>query len=120
MKKIFSLFLLLSCILVSSCQKDSNDSLVGTWYETYPDSNEKMILGADGSYWWDYIDNNSGQYRKGMYIYDKDLNLLYVDVMAISGHNGAYSQTYRVETLTSTNLTLVDIGGGSISKWEKR
>ena len=75
-----------------------------------------MTLGKDGSY------NNTwsdGQYRKGYYVYSPKSQTLYVDIEGIPGNNGAYSRTYIIEKLTSSELILFNTNEASLECWHR-
>lgn len=110
------LFIILCGIMIatlySACGSDDdssdNASIVGTW----GDGSKTVIFGSDGSY--NLTDNSVPsitQYRKGTYSYNTSQNLLTINVQAVTGQNGAYQQTYIVQTLTSTTLVLLYIDG---------
>ena len=112
---IFSLFVcsLVSCFALASCSNDDGDepgggsnSIVGTWV----DGNIVLTLGKDGSYRED-INDSFGQYRIGSYSYNPRTSLMVVDIKAIEGNNGAYQDTFIVQTLTSTTLVLIYADG---------
>lgn len=107
MKKILTIILCTMFIGIAfSCDDSSDDSegIAGTWV----DGSQIMTLGKDGSYRYD---GDLGQYRLGKYSYNADQKLMTVNVKAIEGMNGAYQQTYIVQTLTSTTLVLLYTDG---------
>ena len=113
MKKVlrFSLAFLFVVMILTSCKKDSSSAsstnlIVGTW----KDGDTTMKLGSDGSYLRYYGSSPYGsesQYRKGTYSYSASSNLIVVNVVAVPNHNGAYQDTYIVQTLTSSTLVLL-------------
>ena len=122
MKKILLcvLMAIMGCCLLSSCEKEGSSAeskLVGKWY-TDINSNicATMTLGKDGSY------NNTwsdGQYRKGYYVYSPKSKTLYVNIEAIPHNNGAYSTTYIIEKLTSSELILFNTNEASLEYWHR-
>ncbi len=117
--KIKNYWMILAIALISLCtiscgsdddnNKENNGiSIVGTWV----DGSTTIVFGSDGSY---NLTNTSvpsiPQYRKGNYSYNASQNLLTINVQAVTGQNGAYQQTYIVQTLTSTTLVLLYIDG---------
>lgn len=112
---------ILGCCLFSSCEKEGSwaeSKLVGKWYTEYRNSNSygTMTLGKDGSYNYTH---SSGQYRKGYYIYSPKSKTLYVDIEAIPHNNGAYSRTYIIEKLTSSELVLFNTNEASLEYWHR-
>jgi len=103
------LMMALLCVGFISCDDDDDDtvrgsSIVGTWV----DGSTTMVLGSDGSYnLTDTSIPNIPQYRRGTYSYNKAQKLLTVNVVAVAGQNGAYKDTYIVQTLTSSTLVLL-------------
>lgn len=109
-----SLFVILAVVMMSACfiscgDDDSDDgkiSIVGTWV----DGIKTMKLGSDGSY-YSTINTSIPQYRKGSYSYNSSQGLMTVNVEAVKGQNGAYQDTYIVQTLTETTLVLLYTDG---------
>lgn len=98
----------------TSCGDDDelkgNASIAGNWVS----GNETLQLGSSGSYYSYYGSNPTGsdsQYRKGTYSYNPSQNLLVINIAAVANHNGAYTQTYIVQTLTKTTLVLLYTDG---------
>lgn len=100
-----------------------NSGLVGTWVQEYGSGQtETVTFGRDGSYICInytpgmYINNKwysaSTQTRKGSYSYNEATKLLVVNIVAVSGSNGAYTRTYLVHTLDATTLVLIDSSYG--------
>lgn len=111
---LFIAFIALTSLCTVSCgsdddSKEKNDvSIVGTWV----DGSTTIVFGSDGSYNLTDISVPSiTQYRKGKYSYNASQNLLTINVQAVTGQNGAYQQTYIVQTLTSTTLVLLYTDG---------
>lgn len=113
--KILSMMLVAMVLpLMVACGDDDNGginnkvTIVGTWV----DGSTTMTLGSDNSY---YLVNASvpgiTQYRKGTYSYNANQGIMTVSVVAVEGQNGAYQQTYIVQTLTSTSLVLLYLDG---------
>lgn len=97
---------MLSAGIVSCSKNDDEDNLiVGTWV----DGSKTLTLGSDGSYYSSV--STPPQSRKGTYSYNPDQKLLTVNVVAVAGQNGAYKQTYIVQTLTSSTLVLLYTDG---------
>ena len=97
-------------IIFNACNKDDSDdnsiSIVGKWV----DGHKIMELGKSGSY-YSYYDNDN-QKREGTYSYNANQSLLIVNIPASSKNgNGAYKQTYIVQTLTKTTLVLLYTDG---------
>lgn len=116
MKNVKLLFVFISMIMcVFACgsdnddtPKDNNSGIVGTW----EDGSTSVTFGSDGSY--NLVDTsvpNIPQYRKGTYSYNETQKLLVVNVVAVQGQNGAYQQTFIVQTLTATTLVLLYTDG---------
>ena len=120
MKKILLcvLMAIMGCCIFTSCEKEGSwteSKLVGKWYGNF-DSHQTMTLGKDGSYNCTYSD---GQYRKGYYVYSPKSKTLYVNIEAIPHNNGAYSTTYIIEKLTSSELVLFDTSDASLEYWRR-
>jgi len=116
--EIKSLFIILCGIVIvtlySACGSDddshdnNNISIVGTWVN----GTTTVVFGNDGSYNLTDISVPSvTQYRKGSYSYNAGQSLLTINVQAVAGQNGAYQQSYIVQTLTSTTLVLLYTDG---------
>ena len=112
MKRFITLFislLVLGAILFSTVgcsEENSSDSIVGVW----KNGDITMTLGKDGSYLSEYR-GNYPQVRKGTYSYNPTQKLMVIHVMAVAGSNGAYSDTFIVQTLTETTLVLLYTDG---------
>lgn len=113
MKQLFNYFsiVMLLCIGITfiSCEEEvGNDTnlIAGTWIE----GTTTMILDKDGSY-LKYIGNepygSDSQYRKGSYSYDETTRMMVINVVAVPNHNGAYQNTYIVQTLSKNTLVLL-------------
>lgn len=108
-KKLIVLSIILALVLsLSSCSKEENSLIVGTWV----DGSTTMVLGSDGSY---NLTNTSipglPQYRRGTYSYNPSQQLLSINVVAIEGENSAYQNVFIVQTLTESTLVLLYTDG---------
>lgn len=112
-KKLWNCILMLlltfsSVMFVVSCGDDNDQesqvTLTGTWR-----MNDRILEIGSGNSWHTYFDNTSygPQHRYGTYSYDKTTQTIIVSIREVSGNNGAYTQTYFVQSLTSSTLALV-------------
>lgn len=106
-------------IVTTSCDKDEEiektSTLIGTW-----EANDRFLeLGS--SSWHSYLKNEYGgpQHRRGTYTYIKSSRTIIVSIPAVSGNNGAYTQSFFVQTLNSTSLSLMDLDSGSAYLFKK-
>ena len=119
-KNLFRLMALMMVAMLTigftSCSKDDDDdnsaSIVGTWVDAqdYVWGTKTMILGSNGSYSSTTKDSYGTQYRNGTYSYNPTQGTMVINVKA-GAYNGAYQQTYIVQTLTAKNLVLMDTDG---------
>lgn len=108
-KKLIVLSIILALVLsLSSCSKEENSLIVGTWV----DGSTTMVLGSDGSYnLTDTSIPGLPQYRRGTYSYNPSQQLLSINVVAIEGENSAYQNVFIVQTLTESTLVLLYTDG---------
>lgn len=108
MKKFLFCFTVLAILFVATgCSDDSeSDSIVGVW----KNGDTTMTLGKDGSYLSEY-NGSYPQVRRGSYTYNPDQKLIVINVIAVAGSNGAYTETLIVQTLTSNTLVLLYTDG---------
>lgn len=108
-KKLIVLSIILALVLsLSSCSKEDNSLIVGTWV----DGSTTMVLGSDGSYnLTDTSIPGLPQYRRGTYSYNPSQQLLSINVVAIEGENSAYQNVFIVQTLTESTLVLLYTDG---------
>lgn len=115
MKELLKLFvMLLMFTSFTACGSDDDDdapssgrsSIVGTWES----SGRSLTFGRDGSYSATTYGTFT-QYRKGTYSYNSSQSLLVINVSAVAGENGAYRETFIVQTLNSTTLVLLYTDG---------
>ena len=92
----------------SDDDNSSGSSIVGTWV----DDTRTIVFGSDGSYnMTDKSFPSITQYRRGTYSYNPNQNLLVINVVAVAGQNGAYQDTYIVQTLNASTLVLLSTDG---------
>lgn len=109
MKTLRFIGMLLCAVLLSvstsSCgDDDEKDGIVGVWV----DGSDTLKLGSDGSY---KKSSTDGQYRVGEYSYNASQKILSVSIKAVPGLNGAYKQTFIVQTLSASTLVLLYTDG---------
>lgn len=86
----------------------SGSSVVGTWVS----GTTTIVFGSDGSFnLTDTSIPRLTQYRRGTYSYNPNQNLLVINVVAVAGQNGAYKDTYIVQTLNASTLVLLSTDG---------
>lgn len=108
-KKLIVLSIILALVLsLSSCSKEENSLIVGTWV----DGSTTMVLGSDGSYnLTDTSIPGLPQYRRGTYSYNSSQQLLSINIVAVEGENNAYQNVFIVQTLTESTLVLLYTDG---------
>lgn len=101
MKKIF-LFLLFSALLITSCSKNNSSSpIVGKW--TGNDQKRVLELRADGTFVYSYLGSGSFlREGRGTYGYNP------IQQTLSTSYSNGMSYLYIVQTLTSTQLVLLD------------
>lgn len=105
---------LIACLM--SCSDDPDSSIVGKW----GNATETVTFSKNGDYRYENTSGGFYQYRKGSYTYNKKQNLLVVNIDAVSGNNGAYTDKYLVQTLTSSTLVLINMDSGSTYYYTKK
>lgn len=117
-KKLIVLSIILALVLsLSSCSKEDNSLIVGTWV----DGSTTMVLGSDGSYnLTDTSIPGLPQYRRGTYSYNPSQQLLSINVVAIEGENSAYQNVFIVQTLTESTLVLLYTDGNVEGYYTRR
>lgn len=104
-----------SALFFSSCDDEfSASKLEGTWEDN------RSVLQIGESSWYTYYKNDSRQYRKGTYSYDKSSRTIFVSIQAVPGNNSAYTEKFFVQTLNSTTLSLMDMDSGSTYIYKKK
>ena len=107
-------FCLFACLM--SCSDDPDSNIVGKW----GNATETVTFSKNGDYRYENTSGGFYQYRKGRYTYNKKQNLLVVNIDAVAGNNGAYTDTYLVQTLNSSSLVLIDVETGSTYYYTKK
>ena len=91
-----------------------NSGLVGTWERSYGSGQtDILVFGRDASYQRNFHNGLYIETRKGSYSYNDATKILVINIKAVTGSNGAYTQTYIVHTLDVTKLVLIDTDGES-------
>lgn len=116
MKTLKCIILFSLSLILFSCNEPDSKQIVGTWVSSYG----TLELSKNGDYYWSYSYGGIYQYRRGHYSYNSSQKLLTVDIDAVAGNNYAYTTTYLVQTLNSTNLVLVDIETGDTTYYTRQ
>ena len=111
----FLVLFIVGFVSLSSCEDEfSASKLEGTWEDN------TRVLQIGESSWYTYLKNDSRQYRRGTYTYDKSSRTIFVSIQAVQGNNNAYTEKFFVQTLSSTTLSLMDMGDGSTYIYKKK
>ncbi|MCD8386365.1 MAG: lipocalin family protein [Bacteroidales bacterium] len=105
------LMLFTMSISFSACGNDDDDisssSLVGTWWVN-GDTTDKWVFSSNGSFQSvNTVIAGATQTRTGTYSVSGDI--LVINIKAVAGSNNAYTNTYLIYSLTSTQLVLIDM-----------
>lgn len=105
------LMLFTMSISFSACGDDDDDisssSLVGTWWVDGGTTN-RWVFSSDGSFQSvNTVIAGVPQTRTGTYSVSG--NTLVISIKAVAGSNNAYTNTYLIYSLTSTQLVLIDM-----------